>query len=95
MNTSSPPNGYIYGKSLFGSLQLVGTRKVGHKLSTNLDTVAPIDAEVSYQWTVGGKVVSTTDSYTIRKSDTGKKLTITITGKNGYIGSLSTSIIVK
>jgi hypothetical protein len=74
---------------------MINIRKAGHRISANLDAVAPVNAAVSYQWTVDGKVVSTANSHTLKKSDVRKKLILIISGKSGYIGSLSKLIVIK
>lgn len=87
-----PASNYVNGESLFGTVIIKGKAKVGNRLMAVKDAMVPIGANVSYKWTINGKVVSRTRSYTINKNDIGNKITLTITGIDGYKGCLIQSI---
>ncbi|WEK13392.1 MAG: glycosyl hydrolase 53 family protein [Candidatus Microbacterium phytovorans] len=65
--------------------KISGTAKVGKKLTASI-SVSPAAAK-TYQWYVNGKAVSgaKSASYTVRKADAGKKVTVKVTvSKSGY-----------
>lgn len=92
LKTYSPASNYIDGKSLFGTIAIQRTMEGGNTLIANLDAIAPINALVSYQWIIDDKVVSTTNTYTIKESDEGKKVTLNVSGENECIGRISSTI---
>lgn len=51
--------------------------KVGEKLSASVSNTG--NMQLSYEWNVGGQVVSTTDNYTPTEADLEKFITVTIT----------------
>lgn len=88
----SSASDYVNGKTLFGSLEIIGTMEFGSILTANIDAVAPIDASVSYEWNIDGKTVSTKSTYVVKKDVKGKIIKLTITGINGYAGSLTQTV---
>lgn len=92
LKTSSPASSYINGKYLFGSAMISGSANTGSKLAASTLAIAPINASVSYKWNIDGKVFSTKNTFTVRKNDKGKKITLTIIGKGGFKGSFTTTV---
>ena len=88
----SPASDYVNGNSLFGTIDIMGEKKVGSVLIANIDGVAPIGASISYEWTINNKVISTESTYKININDKGKTIKLTIKGGNGKAGSLTKSI---
>lgn len=95
IKASYPASNYVNGKSLFGTAIISGTPKAGYKLTANTLAIAPVPASLTYKWTIDGKVVSTKNTYTLKKSDKNKKITLTISGNKGFKGSLSSAVKVK
>lgn len=95
IKASNPASSYVNGKSLFGNAIISGTSKTGYKLTANTLAIAPIPASFTYKWTINGKVVSTKNSYTLKKSDKNKTITLTVSGNKGFKGSLSAAVKVK
>ncbi|GAA5031808.1 hypothetical protein GCM10025738_13330 [Microbacterium fluvii] len=66
--------------------KITGTAKVGKKLTASI-TVSPKASTKTYQWYVNGKAISGAkkSTYTVKKADAGKKLTVKITvARSGY-----------
>lgn len=63
--------------------KISGTVAVGKTLTANPGTWKPSTATLSYQWYRSGKKISgaTAQTYTLTKSDLGKKMTVKVTGK--------------
>ncbi|MFT4280176.1 glycosyl hydrolase 53 family protein [Microbacterium sp.] len=75
-----------------GPAKITGTAKVGKKLTASL-TVSPA-ATKKYQWYRNGTAIAGAkgSTYTVKKADAGKKLTVTITvSKSGYQSVTKTS----
>ncbi|WP_297104019.1 RCC1 domain-containing protein [Tessaracoccus sp.] len=71
-----------------------GTVAVGKKLTVKAGSWKPAPVELSYQWLRDGKSIkgATKKSYTLTASDTGKKITVKVTGsKKGYAKVSKTS----
>ena len=81
-----------------GSISLTGIAKVGYSLSVDTSKVTPSDARynLEYKWYRSGTStpISYSSSYYITSADVDKTITVYVTGKNGYTGSLSTSKFV-
>lgn len=64
-----------------------GTAKVGKKLTAKPGTWKPSGVKLSYRWLRNGKSISgaTKSTYTLKKADVGKKISVKVTGKkSGY-----------
>lgn len=72
---------------LYGEMRITGTVAVGQTLFADCTGLTPVDAKLSYNWTVAGVTVSETNSYTIRPEDQGKSLFLTVSGIDGYSGT--------
>lgn len=92
LNVFSPASDYINGTTLFGTIDIIGTNEVGSILTANIDAVAPINASISYKWSIDGKTVGTERTYEVKSNNKGKTIKLTITGINGYTGHLSKTI---
>ncbi|PFG17351.1 hypothetical protein ATK74_1918 [Propionicimonas paludicola] len=74
--------------------KITGTVAVGKTLTAKPGTWKPSTAVLSYQWFRSGKAISgaTAQTYTLTKSDLGKKMTVKVTGKqNEYKTATVTS----
>ncbi|MFT3889484.1 MAG: CHAP domain-containing protein [Arachnia sp.] len=74
--------------------KISGTVKVGKKLTATPGTWSPSGVKLSYQWLRDGKTISgaTKSTYTLTKSDKGKKITVKVKGtKSGYTTVTKTS----
>lgn len=75
-----------------------GTLKVGKKLSIVKHSWKPGKVALSYRWLRNGRPIAhaTHSTYTVKKADVGKKLTISVTGKRtGYSTIVKTSAAKK
>ena len=71
--------------------KISGKPSPGTKLSIKLRAWAP-QPKLTYTWYVGGKLVSKKATYTIKPTDTGKKVKVKVTGKKtGYTTTTKTS----
>lgn len=63
--------------------KITGTAAVGKTLTAKPGTWKPSTAALTYQWYRSGKKISgaTAQTYTLTKSDLGKKMTVKVTGK--------------
>ena len=73
---------------LSGSVAIAGDPMVGLTVTADLSGLSHPEASVTYSWTVDGECVSTDRSYTILPSDKEQALELTVTGCDGYAGSL-------
>ena len=81
----------LYAQWITPSITINGTAQAGKMLSA---TVNPGDAVVSYQWKADGENVGTDSAlYTVQPSDIGKKITLTITGKDNCSGTFTSSAV--
>ena len=74
--------------------KISGTAKVGKKLTAKPGTWKPSGVKLTYQWKRSGATLkgATKSTYTLTKSDKGKKITVTVTGsKSGYLTAAKTS----
>jgi hypothetical protein len=88
------------GKVAAGSLtsvkpKVMGTVKVGKKLTAKPGTWKPASVKLSYQWLRNGKAIkgATKSVYKLAKGDKGKKITVKVTGKKA--GYTSKSVVSK
>ena len=79
-----------------------GTAKVGKKLTAKPGTWKPSGVKRSYRWLRNGKSISgaTKSTYTLKKADVGKKISVKVTGKkSGYttktVSSKATAAVKK
>ena len=73
---------------------VTGTLQSGKTLTAVTGTWAPVPDAFAYQWSIDGTAVSgaTKAVFTLRTSDAGKKVTVTVTGtKAGYTSASATS----
>jgi hypothetical protein len=73
---------------------ITGTPTVGKKLTVSAGTWGPSTVSKSYRWKKNGVSISsaTSSSYTIKTSDVGAEITVTVTGsKSGYATVSKTS----
>ena len=80
--------------TLSGSVSIRGDVAVDRTVSADLSGLETGVGNLLYCWSIDGTVVSTEASYTVKMADYGKVLTLTVTGKNGYTGSLTASATV-
>jgi len=74
--------------------KIMGKTRVGEILTATTVGWGPIDVQLSYQWYRSGKKITgaTAATYTLTKSDKGKKLTVKVTGEHdGYFSVAKTS----
>lgn len=68
--------------------KVTGTARVGSKLTAKPGTWAPAPVTLTYRWYRGSSPISgaTKTTYTLTKSDAGKKISVRVTGKRtGYV----------
>lgn len=80
-----------YTNSIGGSVSILGDAEFGSTLTADLTNLVPASAAVSYAWTRQGEdtILSTGNAYTPVLADIGKTITLTVSGANEYIGTLS------
>ena len=74
--------------------KISGTVKVGKKLTAKAGTWGPAPVTLKYQWKLNGKSITgaTKSTYTLKKAQKGKSITVTVTGsKSGYTSVAKTS----
>lgn len=65
--------------------KISGSPKVGQTLKVSTGTWSPTPTSYAYAWKVGGKTVSTKNTYKVAGGDKGKTVTVTVTAKaDGY-----------
>jgi hypothetical protein len=71
--------------------KITGKTRVGEMLTATTTGWAPTDVQFSYQWYRSGKKITdaTTGTYTLTKSDKGKKITVKVTGAHDGYWSVS------
>lgn len=77
---------------------IVGTTKVGKKLSARVGSWSPAAKSYSYRWVRNGVPISgaTAKTYKLTKSDKGKKISVQVTAKrSGKVNGVSTSTAKK
>ncbi|HWS42046.1 MAG TPA: glycoside hydrolase family 2 TIM barrel-domain containing protein [Pseudoflavonifractor sp.] len=88
-----------YIASIGGSVSILGKAEFGSELTADITNLVPASATVSYTWTRQGEdtVLSTGSAYTPVLADIGKTITLTVSGADEYIGTLSaaTGVIQK
>ena len=70
------------------SVSITGTAQVGRSLTA---TVNPSDATATYEWKVGGVAAGTDSTYTLKSSDLGKTITVTVTGTASHSGTVTSN----
>jgi hypothetical protein len=81
-------------KVTFKTPRITGKTRVGEVLTATISGLTPADAVPSYQWYRSGKMITgaTTGTYTLTKSDKGRKITVKVTGAHdGYFSVAKTS----
>jgi len=81
-------------KVTFKTPRITGKTRVGELLTATVLGLTPADAVPSYQWYRSGKKITdaTTGTYTLTKSDKGKKITVKVTAAHdGYFKVSKTS----
>ena len=74
-----------------GALGFTGTASVGSTIKALLPAYAPKPTSIAYSWSIGGTVVSTKSSYTIKPADSGATITLQVTAaKGGYVADVET-----
>lgn len=76
-----------------GDVSIIGDGTVGSVLTADNSRLQPQNAVYYYAWSIDGVTVGSENSYTVKKADYGKKITLTVTAKNGYTGSFSATIV--
>lgn len=74
--------------------RITGKTRVGGILTATTVGWGPVDVQLSYQWYRSGKKITkaTSRTYTLTKSDKGKKITVKVTGAHdGYFSVAKTS----
>ncbi len=90
----SPASDYVNGISLFGTINIIGAKKVGSILTADIEAVAPLGARISYVWTINDIVVSTENTYEVKINDKGKAIRLNIKGDKEYTGILTQTIVI-
>lgn len=80
--------------ALQGTVFITGEAKVGNILVVDISGLAaqnmPAPNGLSYEWKVSGQTVASGVSYTVRDSDAGKPITVTVKAEN-YAGSVTSA----
>lgn len=74
--------------------RLAGKAVVGRKLTVRVGTWSPTATSYTYTWKRNGKVIAAAQgaTYTVRKTDRGKKITVTVTARRaGYADGKATT----
>ncbi|MCQ2423910.1 MAG: cadherin-like beta sandwich domain-containing protein [Clostridia bacterium] len=79
-------------KDLTGEIKISGEAKVGETLTAQLVSDDP-DAAADFAWYVNGTLVGNGASYIVSEDDAGKTITVTATGKDNYVGTLTSAEI--
>lgn len=80
--------------ALAGTLSIQGDTKRGSVLTLNASALTPAAATYDIVWLCGGTAITgeTSTTHTITKTDQNKTLTVTVTGKGYFSGTVSASI---
>lgn len=83
----TPPAGY----STVGTPTITGTAKVGRKLKAVPGTWEPAPDTFSYKWYRNGTTIkgATAKTYTLKKADKGKRISVKVTAKGDGLETLS------
>lgn len=73
-------NTVVYDVKLNTTAPMVGT-------VLKMASVSPSGAKVSYQWSAGGNLLGTGETYTVQTGDVGRVIRLTVIGRDGYTGS--------
>lgn len=76
-----------------GSVSISGSVQYGNTLTADVSGVTPAGATMKYIWKHGAVVAGTGSSFTVAESDIGKALTLTVTGKWVYEGSIRSAAV--
>ncbi len=81
------------GKTLSGSVAILGAPEYRQTLRAGVYAVEPYGASLSYQWYADGKAISgaTSSTYKLTTANIGSTITVKVTGKSGYSGSLTSA----
>jgi hypothetical protein len=75
-----------------GTLGITGSVAVGSTLKAVPATYAPKPTVLAYAWSIGGTVVSTKSTYTLKAADSAQTITLQVTAtKSGYVTDVETA----
>jgi len=77
--------------ALEGAVSIIGDAFVGDTVYADLSGINAGSSYYSIEWRIGGVVVATGNSYTIKPEDYTKRISLFVNGKNGYSGTLETN----
>lgn len=92
--TSAATKAVTAGKLTTATPKISGTAKVGKKLTAKAGTWGPGTVKLTYQWYRGSSKITgaTKKTYTLKKADKGKKITVKVKGtKSGYTSATKSS----
>ncbi|MBR4279044.1 MAG: hypothetical protein IKT34_02600, partial [Clostridia bacterium] len=72
-----------------GSISIIGEIVVGGVVYADISGLTPTRPEVDYVWTINGVTVGNDREYLIKPEDYGKKLVLTVSAREGYVGSFN------
>jgi len=75
--------------TLIGSIQIIGAVQYGELLSVDTSALLPADALLTYRWLCGETAVGSSASYRVTQEDIGKMLSVSVSGREGWRGSVS------
>lgn len=86
---------YTYSPSLSGRVSILGTAAVGSTLTVDIsnlrgDGSTVSSSSLSYAWKVGGVSAGTSSRYTVKASDAGKQITVTVSASR-FTGSVTSA----
>lgn len=82
--------------TLGGTVAIWGTPEYSYTLTANTLALTPSDASLNYQWYADGEAISGETSSTFKPSSSyiGKAITVTVTGRRGFSGSVTSDPVV-
>lgn len=79
-------------RPIHGTVNITGTSRYGDTLTAE-PLITPSDAAFSYEWKTGSTVLGTSKSYTVKKSDIGKNIFVSVKGTGDYIGTVTSASV--
>jgi len=80
-------------RPLQGTVSITGTSRYGDTLKADVSAVGPADATFEYEWSIGGTIVGTQNTYTVKKENIGKDIILSVKGTDDFIGTLMSSTV--
>lgn len=74
---------------LTGTISAEGTKTYGHTLTADVSKLSPENATYTIEWRIGEKTLGTGNTYSLKASDIGTKITVIAIGKDNTTGEIA------